>query len=252
VYDGRAGERPGDDYGTIVPALTPYAWGRFARLYRDRAEVMARPDDALFYHDEQAYYLDFARRLGCSVDPPPYCFLPGVTAAEIDERTLVLAPGCKTGEMAAKRWPYFPSLAAAFDDVVVVGTSEDLRYADGRPMIFPPHVRSLVDGLSLRELADLLAGCGAVVANDSGIGHMAAAVGVPVVLLFGPTPEKTLGVFPPNVTVVRAGLPCEPCWLGKRLKACGGRITCLRELSVSDVAALVASRLNPENAARKR
>jgi heptosyltransferase-1 len=119
--------------------------------------------------------------------------------------------------------------------VAVVGTAEDLRRADGACVEFPPHARLFIDRLSLRETAALLASCGAVVANDSGLAHVAAAVGAPVVMIFGPTPDRTLGPLAPNVTVVRAGHACEPCWFGPRLRACAGRLDCLREISVARV-----------------
>jgi len=98
--------------------------------------------------------------------------------------------------MAAKRWPYFAELAAAFSDVVVVGTPDDLRQHDNVPMNFPPHVRSLVGQLSLRETAELMAAAGVVVGNDSGLSHIAAAVGTPTIMLFGPTPHESLGSMP--------------------------------------------------------
>jgi ADP-heptose:LPS heptosyltransferase len=77
------------------------------------------------------------------------------------------------------------------------------------------------------------------VANDSGLGHMSGALGTPTILLFGPTPDRTLGALPPNVQILRAGLPCEPCWLSHRFKGCGGRVDCLGALSVEMVAAAV-------------
>ena len=242
VHDTRNGEIPRAAYDVIVPAIPPFAWPRFAGIYRASAAAMRRPTDALFYADEQAYYLDFARRLGCDVEPRPSPFIPAAPCPhpDIGPHTLALAPGCKTGIMAAKRWPYFPDLAAEFDDVAVVGTQDDLRGFDGRRMVFPPHVRMLADRLSLAELAGALAGAGAVVANDSGIGHLAAATGASTVLIFGPTPHDVLGAFPPNVTVLRAGLRCQPCWLGTRLGACGGRVTCLRDIAVADLARAVA------------
>jgi ADP-heptose:LPS heptosyltransferase len=232
-------------YAACLPAVPPFYWRRFAACYRGRAGVVPRPPDALFWSDEQAYYLEFARTMGYS-GPKPDMFLPvspsfehGVTSA-----TLVLAPGCKTGEMAAKRWPHFPELAALFPDVAVVGTADDLRRFDGGQLRFPPHVRMLTDRLSLRQTAELLASAGAVVANDSGLGHMSAALGAPTILLFGPTPDRTLGAFPPNVSVIRAGLPCEPCWFsGPRFGACAGRIECLHAIAAGDVARLVSDRL---------
>jgi ADP-heptose:LPS heptosyltransferase len=106
-------------------------------------------------------------------------------------------------------------------------------------MTFPHHVRSLVGEISLRETAQVLAAAGVVIANDSGLGHVAGAVGAPTILLFGPTPHRTLGLLPPNVQVLRAGLPGEPCWFTAPLGACSGSITCLHQLRVSQVAAEV-------------
>ena len=93
--------------------------------------------------------------------------------------------------MAAKRWPYFPQLAERFEDVVIVGTSSAVRRADGAAWPLPRHARSLIDQLTLRETAAVLAAAGAVVGNDSGLAHLAAAMGTPTVMVFGPTPPST-------------------------------------------------------------
>lgn len=242
VYDTRAGETPVGKYDIVIPAVPPFAWPRYAGQYRHQTTALPRPPDGLFYSDEQSYYLDFARRLGCNIRPAPHTFVPAAppkTAHAVSAGTLVLAPGCKTGIMAAKRWPYFAELAKHFDDVVVVGTADDLRRYDGTPMTFPGHVRSLADRLPLQDLASLLASCGVVVANDSGIGHLAAATGALTVMIFGPTPNSVLGALPPNTTVLRSDYVCEPCWFSQRLGACAGRATCLASLSVDTVASAV-------------
>ena len=62
-------------------------------------------------------------------------------------------------------------------------------------MNFPAHVRSLVEQLSLREIAEVIASAGVVVGNDSGLSHVAGAVGTPTVVLFGPTPSESLGPY---------------------------------------------------------
>lgn len=89
--------------------------------------------------------------------------------------------------------------------------------------------------MTLRETAEAMAAAGAVVGNDSGLSHVAGAVGTPTLILFGPTPHQTLGAFPANVRVMRAGLGCEPCWFGRRFVACEERIDCLRQLPVERV-----------------
>lgn len=81
----------------------------------------------------------------------------------------------------------------------------------------------------------LLASVGVVVGNDSGLAHVAAAVGTPTVMLFGTSPHHSLGHFPPNIKVLRTGLACVPCWFTARFRACTGQIHCLRQLTVETV-----------------
>jgi ADP-heptose:LPS heptosyltransferase len=220
------------EYDNVIAAVPPFYWRRFAHLYRRCPMLVRRPPDLLFAADEQAYYMAFARALGYLDERNPACQLPIAPSEELDvgASTVVLAPGCKTGEMYAKRWPYFPELAAYFEDVAVVGTPDDLPSQD-----FPPYVRIFVDRLSLRGTAELLASAGLVIGNDSGLCHIAGAVGTPALLLFGPTSERVLGPLPPSSRVLRTGLACEPCWNAGRLAACQGRIDCLQGLSVDTV-----------------
>jgi ADP-heptose:LPS heptosyltransferase len=233
-------------YRAVLPAVPPFYWRYYARLYHHLPNAVRRLPDAAFYQDEQAWYLAFATPFG---GPPkeaevPYCTLPVAPDPSLGVRptTLVLAPGCKSGEMAAKRWPHFAALAAQFAEVAVVGTADDLAGFGGAPRTpFPPHVRNLVGRLTLRQTASVLAAAGAVVANDSGLGHIAAAVGVPTVMLFGPTPDLALGRFPPNVMILRPDLACAPCWFSARFKACGGRIDCLNRLTPARVAEAVSA-----------
>jgi ADP-heptose:LPS heptosyltransferase len=224
-------------YSHVIPAIPPFYWPRYASRFKATLPLVPRPAESLFYRDEQEFYLTFARRLGYPTDCRPSICLP-VAAPEsegVSSHTLVIAPGCKTGEMAAKRWPHYPELADEFEDVAVVGTADDLWRYNGEQMRFSPDVKMFVNQLTLRQTAELLAGAGAVVANDTGLAYVAAAVGTPTLILFGPTPDKSLGNFPPNVRVLRTGLACEPCWFQARFHACAGRIDCLAQVSVADV-----------------
>jgi ADP-heptose:LPS heptosyltransferase len=238
-------------YDAVVAAIPPFYWWRHAAHYRTVRNVLPRPPDAGFYVDEQDYYLSFARTLGWNRQNRPWYRLP-ITARDhsgADATTLVLAPGCKTGEMAAKRWPHYASLADCFDDVVIVGVEDDLKLNDGRAIAFPPHVRSFVGQLTLRETAEVIASAGVVVANDSGLGHVSGAVGTSTILLFGPTPDATLGRFPSHVRVLRSALACEPCWYTAKLRACGSRVDCLTALPVERVARAVSVVLSGRQAA---
>ena len=223
-------------YDAILPAAPPFYWQRFRAICAGAPRRMVvRPPDALFYENEQAYYLAFARALGYPGDRHPALTLPIGPSCRLSPSTVVLAPGCKTGEMAAKRWNGFGRLAELLPEVAVVGTADDLFDADGKPVCFPAHIQNLVDRLSLRETAEAIAGAGLVVANDTGLAWVAAAVGTPTVVIFGPTPDRSLGPLPPHVRVVRSGLECEPCWFTARFEQCGRSIDCLRRMAPETV-----------------
>ena len=83
---------------------------------------------------------------------------------------------------------------------------------------------------TLRELACLYRQAALVVTTDSGPMHLAAAVGTPVVALFGPTDPARTGPYGPGHRVIRRELSCSPC-LRKR---CETR-TCMREIGVGEV-----------------
>ncbi len=223
---------PAASYRRIIPAIPPFYWSRFSRTYRSLGNLVSRPPDGLFAIDEQAYYLEFAYQLGYSRNKRPLPYLPLFPSPEfgVSSTTVVLAPGCKTGEMAAKRWPHFADLAARLSDVAIAGTHDDVD-----ELHFPAHARSFIDRLSLVETGHMMASAGMVVANDSGLAHIATAAGTPTVMLFGPTSERVLGALAPHVTVLRSGLACEPCWNHARFAACAGAITCMSKLLVDRV-----------------
>ena len=66
--------------------------------------------------------------------------------------------------------------------------------------------------LSLVETGSLLAEMQLLISNDSGPMHMAAALGVPVLAVFGPTDPVRTGPFGAGHRVLRADLPCMPCF----------------------------------------
>ena len=239
INRGPGGDLPRRFYDYLIPAVPPFYWPRVAHLYACEPAAQPRPKDGAFYRNEQEFYLSFARKLGFTTAHELFPFLPFAPSPELTDYaitacTVVLAPGCKTGEMALKRWPWYGELAARLPDVAIVGTADDL-YHSGGPIAAPAHVRNFAGRLPLRRTAELLACAGVVVGNDSGLSHVAAAIGVPVIMIFGPTPDRELGPLPPNVRVLRSHLPCEPCWHAGRFEACRKNIDCLRAISVDHV-----------------
>ncbi len=88
-------------------------------------------------------------------------------------------------------------------------------------------------GLSLVQLASILEGCRLFIGNDSGISHMAAALGLPTLAIFGPTDHRVWSPRGEKVEVVRIGLPCSPC-PEERFFLCKD-IQCLNRIEMADV-----------------
>jgi heptosyltransferase-1 len=87
---------------------------------------------------------------------------------------------------------------------------------------------------TLRELACLYRQAALLVTTDSGPMHLAAAVGTPVVALFGPTDPSRTGPCGDGHRVVRTGISCSPCFR----KRCGNP-RCMTEMTVAEVLAAV-------------
>lgn len=100
----------------------------------------------------------------------------------------------------------------------------------------------LIERPNLREALAILRRCRVFVSNDSGLMHLAAALRVPVVALFGPTDWRRLYPWTAQHQVVRRDLPCMPCfYYSARPLTCRANLdyACMRELPVEDVRAAV-------------
>jgi heptosyltransferase-2 len=144
---------------------------------------------------------------------------------QIAKPYVVLCPGAEYGP--AKRWPYFADLARRLPiPAVLLGSRNDEPAAAG------VDGRNLVGKTTLDEAIDLIAGAQYVVTNDSGLMHVAAALGRPLVALFGSSsPEKT----PPQSNQARVlwlKPECSPCFQ----RECPlGHFRCMREITVDQV-----------------
>jgi heptosyltransferase-2 len=161
-------------------------------------------------------------------------------------RIVGLHPGCEPVNRQ-KRWPApaFGALARqllATDDrgvLVFLGPGEvDLLPALDLPDSSRVHV---VRDVALERVIALVARCHAFVSNDSGLMHVAAALGVPVAAIFGPTPIDKNAPVGRAIIVERAGVWCRPCWQGPPLVCHRERRYCLEDITVEDVLAAVRS-----------
>ena len=96
-----------------------------------------------------------------------------------------------------------------------------------------PNIAVLAEGLSLIQLASIMEGCRLFVGNDSGVSHLAAALGIPTLTIFGPTDPRIWSPRGERVVVVRRGTSCSPCSPG-RFYECQ-HIECLKGVEMEDV-----------------
>jgi ADP-heptose:LPS heptosyltransferase len=131
-------------------------------------------------------------------------------------RVAVLHPGAGS---PAKVWPEFPALGrrlgrAGLAVVVVTGPAEAAAAAALAARAGGGAVR-LARDLSLRQLAALFEAAAVFVGNDSGLSHLAAAVGAPTLALFGPTDPRVWAPLGPRVAVLAgAGRGAADPWRG--------------------------------------
>jgi len=147
-----------------------------------------------------------------------------------------LTPGASFGP--AKRWmpERFAALAdrligALNADVLIFGSPAERPLAEEIAQAME-HMPAIVAGeTSLRELLALMSECRLIVTNDSGPMHLAAALGVPLVAIFGSTDERATGPVGARVRIVKHRVACSPCGL----RECPVDFRCLRGISVEEV-----------------
>ncbi len=149
-----------------------------------------------------------------------------------------LSPGAAYGP--AKRWPpeRFAALAQALiDDIgarlILLGGPEDREVAAQVKNHLAQPVLDLVGRTHLRQALGVLAQLKLLITNDSGLMHAAAALGVPLVALFGSTDPRATGPFTSRATVLYHPLPCSPCLK----RTCAEGYPCLTAISVPEVLA---------------
>ena len=150
---------------------------------------------------------------------------------------VALCPGAEYGP--AKRWPveHFATLARkcaeAGAEVWIVGSAKEAALGDAICMTGGRRVAvNLAGRTSLLEAVDLLSAASAVVSNDSGLLHVAAALDVPVAAVYGSTsPDFTPPLGARTVTLQRE-LGCRPCF---RRECPLGHTDCLRGLAPAEV-----------------
>jgi len=206
------------------------------------------PDAGSIARHQRFYYLELLLRAGLIAavpDAPDSNWARDPRFRQAGEHRLPgcwigVAPGAANG--TAKQWrpERFAEAAvlaasALGAQVAVFGTRGELETcARVASAIASRGVRvtNFSGQTSAIDLVEMLAGCRALVANDSGAMHVSAALGVPTVAVFGPTDARATGPIGDHVRIVREPVPCSPCLL----KACPIGHDCMNAITADRVA----------------
>jgi len=129
---------------------------------------------------------------------------------------VALCPGAEYGP--AKRWPlhHFAALGKALAkkglEVWIVGSARERGLGEEIEKLADSACRNLCGMTTLAEAIDVLASAALVVSNDSGLMHVAAAVGRPLIALYGSSSPEFTPPHAADARIVRLGLECSPCF----------------------------------------
>ena len=187
---------------------------RYSALAAPAGNVPAPPPQPRLRVDPEAQSASLAR-LGLTREQP----------------ILALCPGAEFGP--AKRWPeaHYAAVARAKLEqgwqVWLFGSAKDQAVTAEINQLAGDACNNLAGQTSLEETVDLLACAAAVVSNDSGLMHIAAAVDVPLVAVYGSTDPGYTPPYSDKARVVRLGLDCSPCF---KRECPLGHLDCLNKL----------------------
>jgi heptosyltransferase-2 len=230
-----------------IPVRIGYARDGRSSLLSEAVEV---PPPAAYGH-QAYYYLQLLFRSGL-IEKPQTLQEIHLYLAESERKWAVkqlqsvglggprflvgICPGASYG--AAKRWlpDRYGDLAdrlidALGADVLIFGSRAEMPLAEAvaRGM---EHTPVLVAGkTSLRQFMALLAKCHLVITNDSGPMHLVAALGLPLLAIFGSTNERATGPVGLRVRMIKHPVECSPCGL----RQCPIDFRCMTGISVDEV-----------------
>ncbi len=244
---------------TLLPFLAgiprrvgPDSLGRGFSL-TDRVPVSSDLDHL---QHEVDIYLDLARAIKLPIAHPHMSFVPTVQEQQAiyqgDRPLVAVFPGGGSNpgmELTSKRWSLeryrtlVQRLVQEFGvQVLLIGGKDDVALNEQliAGLDTPEqreHVLNIADMTSFGELAAQLAACTLFIGNDSSPMHLAAAVDIPVIAIFGPTSPQEYGPYPtddPKHISLWHHPSGQPCFFLGQVRACA-HCTCMQSVSVDEV-----------------
>jgi len=206
-----------------------------------------RTEDIRKVHQIQ-YYLEMVKALGCQSAGENVYLQPGNEYESLSEKILGeygirregiiigLAPGATYGP--AKRW--LPERFAAVGDrliedlfaqVVLFGSREDRQTTDLVEQHAHHPLINLAGKTNLKEAIASISKCSLFISNDSGLMHIAGALNIPTVAIFGSTNPVTTSPVGDRSVVIYKGVSCSPCLK----QTCPTDFRCMDVISVEEV-----------------
>lgn len=189
------------------------------------------------YRHEAEQHMDVVRALGFEGPTAlPHCSHEPFELPEGDPKIGLADAASPNAGLDRKRWPHYRELAGRLlkDQVSlhVFGGNSDAEIYERDP--WPEGIVDHQGRLSLLETAGAMRELDLLVANDCGLAHMAAALNVPTLCLWGPTCESKNRPLGRYVRTISIDLDCAPCYMTERWDACPDQ-RCMTDLGVDQV-----------------
>jgi heptosyltransferase-2 len=209
-------------------AKIPQRWGyaRDGRHLLLTKRVRTSPLEAPRHHIQ--YYLSLISKLGLETESPRLDFpltenavsqtknLFRSLSIDTNKPIIILSPGASYGP--AKRWPesFFSRLATLLQsnhdaEVLIIGSETDKEIAATITATMSKKPIDLTGQTTLSQLAGSISQSVLFITNDSGPMHLANALKVPVIAIFGPTDPRITGPFQKPSKALKSQVPCWPC-----------------------------------------
>jgi len=162
----------------------------------------------------------------CESPPLPHC------------KVIALAPS--SGELEShKRWPLgnYRKLTERLVEkghmVILLGGPGEEELGDYISRgLSPDKVKNYIGKLSIQQSLDCMHECDVLVANCNGLSHMGSLIpDLKIVGLFGPTNPSITGPYSKDLTPIRLGLDCSPCYRRGYIQGCGDPV-CMQDIDV--------------------
>ncbi len=193
------------------------------------------------------YYLEMVKALGCvpvdcemrleaRINTMDARIILQKYIPDTNKAILGIAPGATFGP--AKRW--FPDRFAAVADKlsdsfqmqgIILGSKADWKTAEEVRNAARTKLINLAGNTNLQEAISLISQCSLFISNDSGLMHIAGALNIPTVAIFGSTNPITTSPVGNRTAIVHHNIDCSPCLE----ETCPTDFSCMKLISVEDV-----------------